>query len=81
MFLCYEFDYFLIYFVVCKMYVVVGGSFKILMIVNICLDVFCLFEILLSFNFFFRVRSVVLSFGNRDIIKKWRDIVSDFLFY
>lgn len=54
-----------------------GGSSKTLMIVNICPDVSCLSETLSSLNFSSRARSAVLSLGNRDTIKKWRDIAND----
>lgn len=55
----------------------IGGSSKTLMIVNICPDVSCLSETLSSLNFSSRARSAVLSLGNRDTIKKWRDIAND----
>ncbi|XP_057530999.1 kinesin-like protein KIN-14B [Amaranthus tricolor] len=54
-----------------------GGSSKTLMIVNICPDVSNLSETLSSLNFASRARSAVLSLGNRDTIKKWRDIAND----
>ncbi|XP_021728175.1 kinesin-like protein KIN-14B [Chenopodium quinoa] len=55
----------------------IGGSSKTLMIVNICPDVSNLPETLSSLNFSSRARSAVLSLGNRDTIKKWKDIAND----
>lgn len=55
----------------------IGGSSKTLMIVNICPDVSNLTETLSSLNFSSRARSAVLSLGNRDTIKKWKDIAND----
>ncbi|KAL6220166.1 hypothetical protein ACLB2K_007923 [Fragaria x ananassa] len=54
-----------------------GGSSKTLMIVNICPNALNLSETLLSLNFASRARNVVLSLGNRDTIKKWRDTAND----
>ncbi|GAB4848791.1 Kinesin-like protein KIN-14B [Ancistrocladus abbreviatus] len=54
-----------------------GGNAKTLMIVNICPDVSNLPETLSSLNFSARARSAMLSLGNRDTIKKWRDIAND----
>ncbi|XP_061352190.1 kinesin-like protein KIN-14B isoform X1 [Gastrolobium bilobum] len=54
-----------------------GGSSKTLMIVNVCPNVSNLSETLLSLNFSARARNSVLSLGNRDTIKKWRDIAND----
>lgn len=54
----------------------IGGSSKSLMIVNVCPSVSNLSETLLSLNFSARARNSVLSLGNRDTIKKWRDVVS-----
>lgn len=56
----------------------VGESSKTLMIVNICPNAANMSETLSSLNFSSRARSTVLSLGNRDTIKKWRDIVSSF---
>lgn len=53
-----------------------GGNSKSLMIVNICPNVANLSETLSSLNFAARARNSVLSLGNRDTIKKWRDVVS-----
>ncbi|KAL9241385.1 hypothetical protein vseg_015503 [Gypsophila vaccaria] len=54
-----------------------GGSAKTLMIVNICPDISSLSETLSALNFSSRARSATLSLGNRDTIKKWRDIAND----
>ncbi|XP_074308518.1 kinesin-like protein KIN-14B [Silene latifolia] len=54
-----------------------GGSAKTLVIVNTCPDVSNLSETLSSLNFATRARSATLSLGNRDTIKKWRDIAND----
>lgn len=57
-----------------------GGSSKTLMIVNVCPNALNLSETLLSLNFASRARNAVLSLGNRDTIKKWRDTVSSSLY-
>ncbi|KAL4392058.1 hypothetical protein HN51_013522 [Arachis hypogaea] len=54
-----------------------GGSSKTLMIVNVCPNFSNLSETLSSLNFSTRARNAVLSLGNRDTIKKWRDIAND----
>ncbi|XP_057971450.1 kinesin-like protein KIN-14B isoform X2 [Malania oleifera] len=54
-----------------------GGSSKTLMIVNICPNVANKSETLSSLNFSARARNAVLSLGNRDTIKKWRDVAND----
>ncbi|KAG6702704.1 hypothetical protein I3842_07G048500 [Carya illinoinensis] len=54
-----------------------GGSSKTLMIVNLCPNVKNLSETLSSLNFSARARHAVLSLGNRDTIKKWRDVAND----
>ncbi|XP_018806729.1 kinesin-like protein KIN-14B [Juglans regia] len=54
-----------------------GGSSKTLMIVNLCPNVKNLSETLSSLNFSARARNAVLSLGNRDTIKKWRDVAND----
>lgn len=54
-----------------------GGSSKTLMIVNVCPNVKNLSETLSSLNFSARARNSVLSLGNRDTIKKWRDVAND----
>ncbi|KAJ4714545.1 Kinesin-like protein [Melia azedarach] len=54
-----------------------GESSKTLMIVNVCPNAANLSETLSSLNFSARARNAVLSLGNRDTIKKWRDIAND----
>ncbi|RDX94254.1 Kinesin-like protein KIN-14A, partial [Mucuna pruriens] len=54
-----------------------GGSSKTLMIVNVCPSIKNLSETLLSLNFSARARNSILSLGNRDTIKKWRDVAND----
>ncbi|XP_077213519.1 kinesin-like protein KIN-14B isoform X2 [Tasmannia lanceolata] len=54
-----------------------GGSSKTLMIVNICPNALNLSETMSSLNFAARTRSAELSLGNRDTIKKWRDVAND----
>lgn len=54
-----------------------GASSKTLMIVNVCPNVTNLSETLSSLNFSVRARNAVLSLGNRDTIKKWRDVAND----
>ncbi|KAA8530763.1 hypothetical protein F0562_005469 [Nyssa sinensis] len=54
-----------------------GGSSKTLVIVNICPNVSNLSETVSSLNFSARARNAILSLGNRDTIKKWRDVAND----
>ncbi|CAB4283866.1 unnamed protein product [Prunus armeniaca] len=54
-----------------------GGSSKTLMIVNVVPNSANLSETLSSLNFSSRARNAVLGLGNRDTIKKWRDIAND----
>ncbi|KAG4921434.1 hypothetical protein JHK86_050247 [Glycine max] len=54
-----------------------GGSSKALMIVNVCPSISNLSETLSSLNFSARARNSTLSLGNRDTIKKWRDVAND----
>ncbi|KAG7601820.1 Kinesin motor domain [Arabidopsis thaliana x Arabidopsis arenosa] len=54
-----------------------GGSSKTLMIVNICPSVQNLSETISCLNYAARARNTVPSLGNRDTIKKWRDVASD----
>lgn len=54
-----------------------GGSSKTLMIVNICPNASNMSETLSSLNFSARARNAVLSLGNRDTIKKWKDVAND----
>ncbi|XP_028754551.1 kinesin-like protein KIN-14B [Neltuma alba] len=55
----------------------IGASSKTLMMVNVCPNVKNLSETLSSLNFSARARNSVLSLGNRDTIKKWRDVAND----
>ncbi|PWA79783.1 kinesin like protein for actin based chloroplast movement 2 [Artemisia annua] len=54
-----------------------GGSSKTLLIVNICPDVSNLSETLSSLNFAARAGNSILSLGNLDTIKKWKDVAND----
>ncbi|KAJ8544002.1 hypothetical protein K7X08_025620 [Anisodus acutangulus] len=54
-----------------------GGSAKTLLIVNVCPNASNLSGTLSSLNFSSRARNATLSLGNRDTIKKWRDIAND----
>ncbi|OUZ99796.1 Kinesin [Macleaya cordata] len=55
----------------------IGGSSKTLLIVNVCPNSSNLSETLSALNFCARARSAELSLGNRDTIKKWRDVAND----
>lgn len=59
----------------------VGGSSKTLVILNVCPNVANLSETLSALNFCSRARNATLSLGNRDTIKKWRDVVSSCFFF
>ncbi|KAK7250622.1 hypothetical protein RIF29_33165 [Crotalaria pallida] len=54
-----------------------GGSSKTLMIVNVCPDFSNLSQTLAALNFSSRARNSELSLGNRDTVKKWRDVAND----
>ncbi|KAF6172400.1 hypothetical protein GIB67_025905 [Kingdonia uniflora] len=54
-----------------------GGSSKTLMVVNVFPNVSELPATLSALNFSARARNVGLSLGNRDTIKKWRDVAND----
>ncbi|KAL7135493.1 hypothetical protein ABFS83_11G100700 [Erythranthe nasuta] len=54
-----------------------GGSSKTLMVVNICPNMPNMSETLSSLNFASRSRNATLSLGNRDTIKKWKDVAND----
>ncbi|KAG6594903.1 Kinesin-like protein KIN-14A, partial [Cucurbita argyrosperma subsp. sororia] len=54
----------------------IGGNSKTLMIVHLCPNASNLSDTLSSLNFSARARNAVLSLGNRDTIKKWRDIAN-----
>ena len=47
------------------------------MIVNICPSAENLSETISCLNYAARARNTVPSLGNRDTIKKWRDVVSE----
>ncbi|KAL3630462.1 Kinesin-like protein KIN-14B [Castilleja foliolosa] len=53
------------------------GSSKTLVVVNICPNMPSMSETLSSLNFSSRARNAMLSLGNRDTIKKWKDIAND----
>ncbi|KAI4387166.1 hypothetical protein MLD38_005016 [Melastoma candidum] len=55
----------------------IGGNSKTLLITNVSSSASNLHETISSLNFASRARSAVLSFGNRDTIKRWRDIAND----
>ncbi|XP_030528236.1 kinesin-like protein KIN-14A [Rhodamnia argentea] len=54
-----------------------GGSSKTLLIVNVSPDASNVLETSSSLNFASRARNAMLSLGNRDTIKKWRDVAND----
>ncbi|CAN6455367.1 unnamed protein product [Victoria cruziana] len=54
-----------------------GGGSSTLVIVNICPNQSTISETLSSLNFSARSGSAELSLGNRDTIKKWRDVAND----
>ncbi|CAH9083477.1 unnamed protein product, partial [Cuscuta europaea] len=54
-----------------------GGDSKTVLVVNLCPNALNLSETLSSLNFSARARSAVLSLGNWDTIKKWREIAND----
>lgn len=54
-----------------------GGSSKTLMIVHVCQNASNLSETLSTLNFSSRARNAELSLGNRDTIKKWKDVAND----
>ncbi|KAJ6420246.1 hypothetical protein OIU84_030206, partial [Salix udensis] len=51
-----------------------GRKSKTLMILNVCPNIANLSETLSSLSFSSRARNATLSLGNRDTIKKWRDV-------
>lgn len=63
------------------MWFTAGGSSKALLIVNISPSNADIQETLSSLNFASRARNVELSLGNRDTIKKWRDMVCPALIF
>nr|XP_029116421.1 kinesin-like protein KIN-14B isoform X2 [Elaeis guineensis] len=54
-----------------------GGSSKTLMIVHVCPIASNLSKTLSTLNFSARARNAELSLGNRDTIKKWKDVAND----
>ncbi|KAM0952546.1 putative minus-end-directed kinesin ATPase [Dioscorea sansibarensis] len=54
-----------------------GDSSKTLLIIHICPDALSLLKTLSTLNFSARARNAELSLGNRDTIKKWRDVAND----
>lgn len=54
-----------------------GKDSKTLMILNVCPNIANLSETLSSLSFCSRARNATLSLGNRDTIKKWRDVAND----
>ncbi|XP_030455740.2 kinesin-like protein KIN-14B [Syzygium oleosum] len=54
-----------------------GGNSKTLLIVNVSPDASNVSETISSLNFTSRARNATLSLGNRDTIKKWRDVAND----
>ncbi|KAJ6739901.1 KINESIN-LIKE PROTEIN KIN-14A-RELATED [Salix purpurea] len=54
-----------------------GRKSKTLMILNVCPNIANLSETLSSLSFSSRARNATLSLGNRDTIKKWRDVAND----
>lgn len=54
-----------------------GGNSKTLLIVHVCPNAANLADTFSALNFSARARNVELSLGNRDTIKKWRDVAND----
>ncbi|KAG6521379.1 hypothetical protein ZIOFF_018495 [Zingiber officinale] len=54
-----------------------GGSSKTLLIAHVCSDASNLSETLTTLNFCARARNAELSLGNRDTIKKYKDVAND----
>ncbi|KAL2246658.1 kinesin-like protein KIN-14B [Sesamum indicum] len=54
-----------------------GGSSKTLMVVHICPNMQNMSETIACLNYSARARNAMLSLGNRDTIKKWKDIAND----
>ncbi|CAK7339628.1 unnamed protein product [Dovyalis caffra] len=53
------------------------GNSKALVILNVCPSITNLSETLSTLSFGSRARNATLSLGNRDTIKKWRDVAND----
>nr|XP_009414028.1 PREDICTED: kinesin-like protein KCA2 [Musa acuminata subsp. malaccensis] len=54
-----------------------GGSSKTLLIAHVCSNSSNMSETLATLNFSSRARNAELSLGNRDTIKKWKDVAND----
>ncbi|XP_074566994.1 kinesin-like protein KIN-14L [Curcuma longa] len=54
-----------------------GGSSKTLLIAHVCSNASNLSKTLSTLNFSARARNAELSLGNRDTIKKWKDVAND----
>ncbi|XP_042408908.1 kinesin-like protein KIN-14L [Zingiber officinale] len=54
-----------------------GGSSKTLLIAHVCSNASNLSKALSTLNFSARARNAELSLGNRDTIKKWKDVAND----
>ncbi|KAJ8491359.1 hypothetical protein OPV22_013080 [Ensete ventricosum] len=54
-----------------------GGSSKTLLIAHVCSNSSNMSETLATLNFSARARNAELSLGNRDTIKKWKDVAND----
>ncbi|CAL9157159.1 kinesin-like protein KIN-14L isoform X1 [Musa acuminata AAA Group] len=54
-----------------------GGSSKTLLIAHVCSNSSNMCETLATLNFSSRARNAELSLGNRDTIKKWKDVAND----
>ncbi|PKA63209.1 Geminivirus Rep-interacting motor protein [Apostasia shenzhenica] len=55
----------------------IGGSSKSLLIAHVCPNFSNLSKTLCALNFCARARNAELSLGNRDTIKKWKDVAND----
>ncbi|URE38463.1 KISc [Musa troglodytarum] len=54
-----------------------GGGSKTLLIAHVCSNSSNMSETLATLNFSSRARNAELSLGNRDTIKKWKDVAND----
>ncbi|XP_042399089.1 kinesin-like protein KIN-14L [Zingiber officinale] len=54
-----------------------GGSSKTLLIAHVCSNASNLSKTLSTLNFSARARNAELNLGNRDTIKKWKDVAND----
>lgn len=55
----------------------IGGDSKTLLVVHVCPNAANLSKTLSTLNFSARARNMELSLGNRDTIKKWKDVAND----